>query len=192
MNFLKISIMNKDDTSWYEKIEYSEGMAIEQGDILFDCPYYDVLSDGINEEIQAKVVEYNVVIVTQSCDIANNKVDKIFVAPWIYISEAISKRSESSKGPMSKKEKKSFFKHLADGVMPSHHILDKDIEKGLEDYPVIDFSNAFTISQKTLKSTIAKRCYVIRLISPYKEHLSQAFARFFMRVGLPSSLTNPY
>ena len=53
---------------------------------MFDCPYYDVLSDGINEEIQAKVVEYNVVIVTQSCDIANNKVDKIFVAPLdIYI-----------------------------------------------------------------------------------------------------------
>ena len=167
-------------------------MAIEQGDILFDCPYYDVLSDGINEEIQTKVVEYNVVIVTQSCDIVNNKVDKIFVAPWTYISEVISKRSEFLKRPMSTKEKKSLFKHLANGVMPSHHILDKDIEKGLSDYPMIDFSNAFTISQKTLKSTIAKRGYVIRLISPYKEHLSQAFARFFMRVGLPSSLTNPY
>lgn len=184
--------MNKDDTSWYEKIEYSEGMAIEQGDILFDCPYYDVLSDGINEEIQTKVVEYNVVIVTQSCDIVNNKVDKIFVAPWTYISEVISKRSEFLKRPMSTKEKNSLFKHLATGVMSSHHILDKDIEKGLSDYPMIDFSNAFTISQKTLKSTIAKRGYVIRLISPYKEHLSQAFARFFMRVGLPSSLTNPY
>ena len=27
-----------------------------------------------------------------------------------------------------------------------------------------------------------------RLMSPYLEHLSQAFARFFMRVGLPSSI----
>jgi len=25
----------------------------------------------------------------------------------------------------------------------------------------------------------------LRLLPPYREHLSQAFARFFMRVGLP-------
>ena len=28
----------------------------------------------------------------------------------------------------------------------------------------------------------------LRLITPYREHLSQAFARFFMRVGLPSDI----
>jgi hypothetical protein len=25
----------------------------------------------------------------------------------------------------------------------------------------------------------------LRLLPPYREHLSQAFARFFMRIGLP-------
>jgi len=28
----------------------------------------------------------------------------------------------------------------------------------------------------------------LRLLPPYREHLSQAFARFFMRVGLPSDI----
>jgi maleate cis-trans isomerase len=30
----------------------------------------------------------------------------------------------------------------------------------------------------------------VRLLSPYKEHLSQAFARYFMRVGLPRPLAD--
>jgi hypothetical protein len=28
----------------------------------------------------------------------------------------------------------------------------------------------------------------LRIVPPYREHLAQAFARYFMRVGLPSSL----
>lgn len=28
----------------------------------------------------------------------------------------------------------------------------------------------------------------LRLLPPYREHLSQAFARYFMRVGLPQDL----
>jgi len=28
----------------------------------------------------------------------------------------------------------------------------------------------------------------LRLLPPYREHLSQAFARYFMRVGLPSNI----
>jgi hypothetical protein len=31
----------------------------------------------------------------------------------------------------------------------------------------------------------AKAAKRLRLLPPYREHLSQSFARFFMRVGLP-------
>lgn len=30
---------------------------------------------------------------------------------------------------------------------------------------------------------------IVTLNSPYKEHLSQAYARFFMRVGLPTNIS---
>lgn len=183
--------MNKEQTSWYEKIQYVDDLPMEQGDILFSCPYYDVQGNEKNGEVDTKMIEHNVVIVTQSCDIANNKVDKIFVAPWQYLSETLD-RYEKAKGVMNGKAKKNFFKHLSDGVMPSLYLLDEDNDKGLEDYLVVDFSNTFTISLATMKVTAAKCKYVIRLKSPYKEHLSQAFARFFMRVGLPSNLVNPY
>lgn len=184
--------MNRENASWYEKIDYNSELVLEQGDILFDCPYYETIGRAVNEEILTKVIDHNVVIMTQSCDIANNKVNKIFVAPWEYISEVIKKKEEASDKLLSTKEKKNLFKHLSDGVMHSFHLLDEDKEKGLDDYLVIDFSNTFTISFETMKASAANRGYIIRLKSPYKEHLSQAFARFFMRVGLPSDLVNPF
>lgn len=184
--------MNKENSSWYEKIDYSDNLVVEQGDILFDCPYFDATGDKEDDETDIKIIEHNVVVVTQSCDIANNKVNKIFVAPWEYLLDIIKKKEEAEGKQMSTKVKKKLFKHLSEGVHPSHHLLDEDKEKGLNDYLVVDFSNTFIISWKTMKSTVAKRGYVIRLTSPYKEHLSQAFARFFMRVGLPSNLINPF
>ena len=191
MNFFMSLMMNKEGTSWYETITYSDDMVLEQGDILFGCPYYDTTGEEVNGVINAKIVDHNVVIMTQSCDIANKKVDKIFVAPWEYISAVIRKKEEAD-GELNTKKKKSFFKHLSEGVMPNFHLLDEDKEKGLDDYLVIDFSNTFTISPGTMMATAAKQGSVIRLKSPYKEHLSQAFARFFMRVGLPSNLVNPF
>jgi len=35
--------------------------------------------------------------------------------------------------------------------------------------------------------SFAKTCN--RRLPPYREHLSQAFARYFMRVGLPQDIT---
>ena len=42
-------------------------------------------------------------------------------------------------------------------------------------YSRMSYLKAFTITQ----------AHRLRLLPPYREHLSQAFARYFMRVGLP-------
>jgi hypothetical protein len=39
-----------------------------------------------------------------------------------------------------------------------------------------------------LSSLAAANGKRLRLLPPYREHLSQAFARFFMRVGLPTDI----
>jgi hypothetical protein len=49
---------------------------------------------------------------------------------------------------------------------------------------VVDFRNVFSLPFDFLKSYCAEG-ERLRLLPPYREHLSQAFARFFMRVGLP-------
>ncbi len=51
---------------------------------------------------------------------------------------------------------------------------------------LVDFHEVFTIPRAFLESLLAQRGENRhRLLPPYREHLSQAFARFFMRVGLP-------
>jgi len=57
-----------------------------------------------------------------------------------------------------------------------------------DDYLVVDFKNVYGIHYSTLENIVKKQNKRIRLLPPYREHLSQAFARYFMRVGLPQDI----
>jgi hypothetical protein len=51
---------------------------------------------------------------------------------------------------------------------------------------VVDFHEVFSLPVSFLELWLKKANRPrLRLMPPYREHLSQAFARFFMRVGLP-------
>ena len=50
---------------------------------------------------------------------------------------------------------------------------------------VVDFCSVFTLPLVFLREQARSSAKRLRLLPPYREHLSQAFARFFMRVGLP-------
>ena len=55
---------------------------------------------------------------------------------------------------------------------------------------VVDFHEVFTLPRTFLESWLQQSGNQrLRLRPPYREHLSQAFARFFMRVGLPQPIT---
>jgi len=53
------------------------------------------------------------------------------------------------------------------------------------EYLIVDFRSIFSVHFDFLVEFVKEKGDRIRLLSPYREHLSQAFARFFMRVGLP-------
>ena len=54
---------------------------------------------------------------------------------------------------------------------------------------VVDFHDLFTVPRSFLEGLSHRRVRArLRLMPPYREHLSQAFARYFMRVGLPAPL----
>ena len=50
---------------------------------------------------------------------------------------------------------------------------------------IIDFGYVFTLPKPTVRQLARLQGKHLRLCPPYREHLAQAFARFFMRVGLP-------
>jgi hypothetical protein len=53
---------------------------------------------------------------------------------------------------------------------------------------VVDFRQIFSLPVAYLRMHAAILGSRWRLQSPFREHFSQAFARFFMRVGLPAAI----
>lgn len=62
------------------------------------------------------------------------------------------------------------------------------------DYQLIILDHIISLRLGYLKKLISDAGPRVRLLPPYREHLSQAFAKQFMRVGLPNGLPldNPY
>ncbi len=172
--------------SWYEKLERGSN-DITQGDIVFGCQALKPIASfpkTENTEIEAELTEYDGIIITQACDIAQSHVDMITMCPIVSIT---SLRDELG---WSSSETKSQIGLIAKNQMPAYFLLNeyKDGETTLMEYRVVDFKNIFSVPLDILRITAAGNEMRFRLKSPYKESLSQAFARFFMRVGLPSSI----
>src|SRR5690606_38213744 len=86
----------------------------------------------------------------------------------------------------SKRALKKIIENMKKGNLPGYHLLNlsERIEQ-ISDYQVVDFRNVYAINFQSLENIIKNQSKRIRLLPPYTEQLSQVFARFFMRVGLP-------
>ena len=72
------------------------------------------------------------------------------------------------------------------GQLPGFHLINRcDIEDFIRDFRVVDFRRTHSLPLDFVRIMASQSGERIRLLPPYREHLSQAFARFFMRVGLP-------
>lgn len=168
---------------WYDVVEPDEPLA--QGDFADRCPIVippDTVEAGTT--VTADVETYNVVIMSQSCDLAHAKIDLVLVCPVFPLSKMRQRHNhlQSTKG----------LNDLTRGNLPGYHILNRCQTQGFErDHQVVDFHNVYGIHFQTLVGFVQQAGARLRLLPPYREHLSQAFARFFMRVGLPVD-TDPF
>jgi len=171
--------------TWYTIVEKSE--EILQGDFIPECPIIippSSISDD-DDEINADIQLIDSVIMSQSCDLSNQKIEIVLVCPILTLKTFLDSLPSDQSG--TSKAKSKTIDNLKKGNLPSYHLLNK-FGSYLEDYQVVDFRNVYGIHITSLKGickTLDKR---IRLLPPYREHLSQAFARYFMRVGLPQDL----
>jgi len=71
-------------------------------------------------------------------------------------------------------------------VVPGFHLLAASAVPGMErEVRVVDFRRLHSLPVSFVRRRAENAGARLRLLPPYREHLSQAFARFFMRVGLP-------
>jgi hypothetical protein len=78
---------------------------------------------------------------------------------------------------------------LRKGNVPGYHMLAAnevaELNRGIR---IVDFRNVYGLPVQFAKRFADGKGKRLRLLPPYREHLSQAFARFFMRVGLPADI----
>ena len=171
---------------WYDIVK---GEELQQGDIIRQCPIFripEVVLQSITSDSTSEIapeIEFesrDVIIMSQSCDM-DNEDDRKPIAEVLLC--AIWQRSEISEGPMASKDN---WNHAIKERLPNFHVLKKcDISGHEREISVVDFRRIYSLPTETLRSFVSNSGGRIRLQPPFREHLSQAFARQFMRVGLP-------
>lgn len=166
------------DYPWYKTVNASE--PVQQGDIVVDCPVLVPSSEQTDlkpDEVTGEVIQSDVIILTQSCDLAARKIDIVLVCPLYTLDEY----AKTNTGFLKDDNKES----LRRGYVHYLHLLNQCKQGKFDNFLVVEFKNVYGVTYDFLENYAQGIGERVRLLPPYREHLSQAFARYFMRVGLP-------
>jgi len=167
---------------WYTLVPAVEPLA--QGDILHSVPFMFPAGESCGDS-WVNCEEYDVIVMSQSCDLIEQKVDSVILSSIFSLDEHITEiaRSDSKKAIVKTKNK------LRRGEIIAYHLLNRCTIPGHESgYMFVDLKNPRSLPLEVVQHLAAGPPYRVRLCPPYREQLSQAFARVFMRVGLPSTI----
>ena len=195
------------DWPWYTCIASEP---LDQGDIITGCLVPTaIMPTAIDSgSFNVELAPITAIVMTATCDLAQKKVSAIVVCGVWSIQDVVLKNqallnaaTETCKrnnwpGPedaafnarlpeiITKTGKlKEFFNPIIKGEKASYIMLNKDV--GM-DFPMslVSFENVYTVPLAYIESIVAQRPKRLRLRPPYREYASQAFGRFFTRVGL--------
>ena len=183
--------------AWYEIVD--PDISLTQGDIIFDCPLLAWQGDTLRLEGAgaSKVLENamsaiqaDVVVMTQACDLEQEKVENVILCPHVDLDEHYITWERNRKNTGQKPTDRAWKSHcnaICNGYMWNLTMLnDYRIDGSSIGIRIVFFNEVYTVPRSFLESLLRQREHSrFRLLPPYREHLSQAFARFFMRVGLP-------
>lgn len=168
---------------WYDKVR---GDDVEQGDIFENCPVLVLPSKlslgplGTRTEPQDIPFECrDVIVLSQTCDMVKyqEKTPEVLLC-------GVWQKSDFQAG--QNMASNADWENARKGRMVGFHVLNKcDLEGFRRDFRVVDFRRVHSLPLDFVRNMAIQSGDRIRLLPPYREHLSQAFARFFMRVGLP-------
>jgi hypothetical protein len=189
-------------SDWYQEVEAT--VPVTQGDLMFNCLLiawkpepFDSIERRTGLTRQIDTIEADVVVMTQACDLEQDKVSNVVVCPHFSLSEY----REDWEAEMTRKHQnpttkawKSHCEDICDGYVWNLAMLNAHNSSSQStEHRIVNFHHVFTLPRSFIESLLREgACRRLRLLPPYREHLSQAFARFFMRVGLPISVTRAW
>ena len=184
-------------------ITISAKTTISQSDRICQCDMFhdiDVVERIVENELGIEVKKLHfpmVVCLNQDCDLCSDERDKqnqnanrncrllhLIVAPvFNFDSFIIGDHWGKLFDPGIKYKKDGTdLKKIKNNEDPRYHYLHFDGESGLPDM-IIDFKHFFTVSTEYLYQNIGKRVRAINEL--YREKISQRFAYYISRIGLP-------
>lgn len=120
---------------------------------------------------------------TQACDLEQGKVRNIVLCPHLSLQEYRSLWEEAMRGKSQNPTEKAWRNHcddIRDAYVWNLAILNTGKTQSLSiEHRIVDFHEIYTVPRNFLESFLGQRGQKrLRLLPPYREHLSQAFARF--------------
>jgi hypothetical protein len=164
---------------WYKLVQGEE--ELEQGDMLNSFP---VIIPKISNDPrpEAKAALFDVIVMTQSCDLAKMDDNELVVFCPRYDCRETPPFNTSN----------GWGKLIRDRYVYAH-LLDKcDIEGYELDYQVVNLRQIYTSPLGFVNHFAQRQGRRVRLLPPYRERLAQAFANQFMRIGISSVFPRKY
>ncbi|MEW6185274.1 MAG: hypothetical protein AB1585_05980 [Thermodesulfobacteriota bacterium] len=192
------------NNQWYEIVDADRPLT--QGDIIANCPIvtWEAGNLALKGSLEAEVLSNaiisiiaDVVVMTQACDLEQNKVPNVILCSHISLSE-YKKDWEAEMKNRTQNPTDKAWKAQCDGICDGfiwNFSMINECKLGKQNIEtrIVDFREVFNLPRQFLESLLQQRNVPrFRLLPPYREHLSQAFARFFMRVGLPVSIAKKW
>ena len=155
----------------------SATLPLDQGDIIDGCPILQIVKfDQRNPESpQVACSTHRVVVLTQTCDLANQKTQRITVAivhDAQFLVEQNIVRAADVRGA------------IRAGRVYGWYFLPSCRECDLSE-SIVDLRQLYTIPREVLESLCATGRRKARIQPLYREHLAKHFADTFSRIGLP-------
>lgn len=176
--------------NWYEVVPGDE--RVSQGDLIVNCPLVDPRSDGDHDAISMDHIREDVLVVTQDCDLAQGKAEDVllcFCLPLSRFKEDWRKDQEAQGRSPRDDRWKALCGNISKGYTPNVAMLDPFKSENLStEHRVVVFNKAYPMPLDYVQAELKQRNEPrLQLVSPFREHISQSFARCYMRVPLPDN-----
>jgi hypothetical protein len=150
---------------------------IDQGDVIDECPVASITHHQVGRVDQSRyaVDLHRVIVLTQTCDLAQAKTKFVVVAS-VYDAQAMIDdglvKASDVKGP------------IRAGRIFGLYFLPAKSDASLGEM-IVDLHRLHTVGIEFLDALRLARKRRIRLLTPYREHLAKHFADTYSRIGLP-------
>ena len=144
---------------------------LSQGDLFINCPVAAISFQ--NSMASVMQFETRVVVLTQSCDLANLKTDRIQVAIVHEVEKVVAAGVVTAAIVRDQVRRHRVYGWY---FLP---------ESPASPESIVDLRDLHTVPRTMLNWLTANGQRTGRLVTPYREHLAQHFATTFARIALP-------